>query len=104
MTMAWIHTFRDKHGDRAVYLCRTGPECQPETQIDCAGGELIGWVEMGRAMASVVDGRDVLWDEWRFTPSADEPPGEVRRAFARAREDARVYADELVEQRAAGLR
>ena len=53
-------------------------------------GDLIGWIEKGRAMTDL----NSNWTEWQFTPAdrvTEKSP--VRMAFSAAREDARVYAE-----------
>lgn len=99
--MIHIHSFADSQGDRAVVMCaaRDPFACMAERRSECPGSELIGWVQQGRKMASVENGRDVLWTQWQFVPAALGPAGEVRRSYIRAREDARVYAQLLAGAR-----
>lgn len=63
-------------------------------------GTLVGWIEQGRAMASVVDGRDRLWTEWGFTPARETERSHrvpvVHDSISKAYDEARVYAAALV--------
>ena len=63
------------------------------------GTTVAGYLERGRARAAVINGRDKLWDEWRFTPNdIREDAGPVRdmpRARLEAATDARIYVQAM---------
>lgn len=83
--------------DYEVRACPT-PYCTEDNPRH-SGTTVAGYLERGRARASVINGRDALWDEWQFTPNdIREDAGPIRdtpTAQIDARTDARTYVQSL---------
>jgi hypothetical protein len=83
--------------DLKVYAC-PNPTCAEDNPRH-SGTTVAGYLERGRARASVINGQDRLWDEWQFVPNDIRedaaPVRDTPTAAIDARTDARIYVQAM---------